>query len=259
MMRMRGLRRGMLEQDRFEKDLVDAMRRLRRRPVAVRAVLRREAIAAAGNRNPRQFLPGERGAIADVVRIIRRQSGVAHLFRDPEPPEDFHGAGGDVVAFRLRRRGAGARLHHRDVDAAPRQIDRERQPDRSCADDQHVGSVISGIDTLAGRFTGHARSFQLGARILDDHGPAIDLGLDVGRKTVRRRSGQRLQRDRRELVARGGIGHQLSDLRRQLVDDRPRQAGGRRPRPARRRVRSRQGRLRPASECRAPRRPASAW
>src|SRR6202035_4210598 len=59
-----GLRGRVLEQDRFEKDLVDAMRRLGRRPVAVRAVLRREAVAAAGDRNPRQLLPGERRAIA---------------------------------------------------------------------------------------------------------------------------------------------------------------------------------------------------
>ena len=129
---------GMLEQDRFEKNLVDAVRRLRRRPVAIRTILHREAVAAAGNRNARQFRTGESGAVADVVRIIRRQSGVAHLFGDAEPPEDFHGAGGDMVAFRLRRLGAGARLHHGDVDAAPGQIDREREPDRSGADDQHI-------------------------------------------------------------------------------------------------------------------------
>ena len=61
----------------------------------------------AGNMDSRQLLPGERSAVADVVRIIRRQSGVADFFGDAEPPEDFHGAGGDVVAFRLRRRGAG--------------------------------------------------------------------------------------------------------------------------------------------------------
>ena len=40
---------------------------------------------------------------------------------------------------------------------------------------------------------GHS-SFQLGARRLDDHGPAIDLGPDIGREIVRRRTRQRLQR-----------------------------------------------------------------
>ena len=38
---------------------------------------------------------------------------------------------------------------------------------------------------------------------------------------------QRLQRKRRQLVARCGIGKQFCDLRRQLVGDRARQAGGR--------------------------------
>jgi hypothetical protein len=128
----------MLEQDRLEEYLVDAMRRLRRRPVAIRTILRGEAIAAAGNRNARQFAAGKRRAIRDVVRIIRRESGVPHLFRDPEPAEDFHGAGGDVVAFRFRRRRPGTRFHDGDVDTSPRQIDREREPDRSCAHDQHV-------------------------------------------------------------------------------------------------------------------------
>ena len=118
------LGRGMLEQDRLEKDLIDPVRRLRRRPVAVGAIFGGEAVAAAGNRNPRQFLTRKGGAIADVVRIIRRQPGVAHLLGQAQPPEDFHGAGGNVIAFWLGRRGAGACLHHRDVDTAPGEIDR---------------------------------------------------------------------------------------------------------------------------------------
>ncbi len=72
------------------------------------------------------------------MRIIRRQSGVAHLLSDAKPPEDFHGAGSDMVAFRFRRRRPRPGLHDRDVDASPRQVDRERQPDRSSADDQHI-------------------------------------------------------------------------------------------------------------------------
>ena len=41
---------GMREQDRLEKDLIDAMRWLRRRPVAVGSMLVREPVTAAGYR-----------------------------------------------------------------------------------------------------------------------------------------------------------------------------------------------------------------
>ena len=137
------------------------------------AVFRGEAVAAAGNPDARQLLARERGAIADVVRIVGRQPGIADLLGDAEPPEDLHGARGDMVAFRLGRRGAGARLHHGHVDAAPGEIDREREPDRSGADDQNIGASL--IPASAPEF------FTM-------VGPAIDLGLDVVGKTVRRRS-----------------------------------------------------------------------
>ena len=67
------------------------------------------------------------------------QAGVADLFGEAKPPKGLHGAGSDVVAFRIGGRCGRARLHHRDVDPAPRQIDRERQPDRPRPDDQHFG------------------------------------------------------------------------------------------------------------------------
>ena len=161
--------------------------------------------------NPRQLLPGKRGAVADVVRIIRRQSGIADLFGDAEPAENLHGAGGDVIAFRLRRRGAAR--------ASPRPSRRCRAtPDRSRASARPVRRRRSGHrdhscrarPRLRGASTGlHPGSFELGAGILDDHGPALDFGLDVSGKTVRRRCRQRLQRKRRQLLPRRGIGHQL--------------------------------------------------
>ena len=144
----------MREQDRLQKDLVDAMRRLRRRPVAVGAVGRRETVAPAGNVNPCQLLAGERGAIADVVRIVGGQSGIADLLGDAEPAEDFHGAGGDVVALRLRRCRAGTCFDHGDVDAAPCKIDGEGQPDRPRAYDQDVNFTV---------FLHAMRLFRLGA------------------------------------------------------------------------------------------------
>ncbi len=138
------LRGGMLEQDRLEKNLVDAVRRLRRRPVAIGAIGRRETVLPGGNMDSRQFLPGERSAVADVVRIICRQSGVTDFRGHAEPPEDFHGAGGNMVALRLRRCGGAAGLHHSHVDAPPREVDREREPDRSGAHDQNIGVIHAG-------------------------------------------------------------------------------------------------------------------
>src|SRR5262249_6520740 len=56
------------------------------------------------------------------------------------------------------------------------------------------------IRTLQPDISGNlVSSFRFRAGILHDHGPAIDLGLDVSGKTVRRRRRQRLQRNRRQL------------------------------------------------------------
>ncbi len=74
-----GRRRGMVEKDRFEKDLVDPMRRLRGRPPCIRATRGGVAVAAAGDRDARQLPPDHRRAIGDVVRIVRRQPGVPEL------------------------------------------------------------------------------------------------------------------------------------------------------------------------------------
>src|SRR5258708_7967454 len=75
-------------------------------------------------------------------------------------------------------------------------------------------SVISGMNrTLVPEVLARTRfsSFQLGARILDDVSPTVDLGPDVSCETVRRRPAPRLQRNRREPVARCRIGNQLAD------------------------------------------------
>src|SRR4051794_27131156 len=70
-------------------------------------------------------------------------------------------------------------------------------------------------------------SLQLGAGILDDVSPAIDLGLHIARKTIRCGSRQRLEGNPAKLVACGWVCDQFSDLRSQLIDDRPRNAGWR--------------------------------
>ena len=102
-------------------------------------------------------------------------------------------------------------------------------------------------------------SFELGAGVLDDDSPALDFGLDVSRKTVRCRWRQRLQRDRRQFVARR---RDRPSACRSAPPTRRRSAAAcppAPPRPARRPVQSREARLRRGSECRARPRPASAW
>src|SRR5436305_9339464 len=48
-----------------------------------------------------------------------------------------------MIALRFRRLRAPARFRQRDLDAAPGEIDRQRQPDRSGADDQDRGGDLS--------------------------------------------------------------------------------------------------------------------
>jgi hypothetical protein len=129
----------MFEQDWLKKNLVDAMRRLRCRPVAIRPFPSREAVTAAGNGNSRQFHAREGRAVTDVVRIVRRQTGVAHLLGHTQTPEDFHGTGRDMIAFRLGRFGRRARLDEHRIYAPPGQIDCQCKSYRPGADDQHIG------------------------------------------------------------------------------------------------------------------------
>ncbi len=81
---------GMREQHGLHVDLVDAMRRLGSRPIGVGSACRGVAVAPAGNQDARQLDAGCRGAIGAVVRIIRRQPGVAQLMRESEPSEYLH-------------------------------------------------------------------------------------------------------------------------------------------------------------------------
>ena len=134
---------GVCEEDRLKKDLVDAVGWLRCRPVAVRSICVGKPIAPAGYAYPCQLLAREGRAIADVVRVVLGQAGVAHLSSQTETPEDLHGSRGDMVALGLRWRGARARFHHGDVDASPSQIDRESEPDWSRAHNQDNGFAAS--------------------------------------------------------------------------------------------------------------------
>ena len=76
------------------------------------------------------------------MRVVGRQAGIAHGCGDAEAAEDLHGAGRDMVALGLRRLRALPRFGDHHVDAAPGEIDREREPDRSGADDQDRSIVL---------------------------------------------------------------------------------------------------------------------
>ena len=136
-----GRRRRALEQDRLEVDLVDAVRRLGGRPVGVGAAARRVAVAPARNGNARELGAGRRRPVGDVVRVVRRQAGVADLAREAELAKHLHRARRDVVALHARQLAAAPRLDDEHVDAALRQVDCQHQPDRPGADDQDLCAV----------------------------------------------------------------------------------------------------------------------
>src|SRR5690348_15608376 len=76
--------------------------------------------------------------------IVGGQTRIADLLRDAQPSKNLHRARGNVIAFRLRRRGARPRLDDGHVDPAPGQVDGQREPDRPCPDNQHVAFSHSG-------------------------------------------------------------------------------------------------------------------
>ena len=170
------------EQHRFEIDLVDPVRRLRRRPPGIRAVLGREALGAARNFDARDFASEKRGAIDHVVGIIRRQSGVAHLLRDAEPAEDFHRTCRDVVRLDAGRLARRAGFQHDDVDAAPGQIHGQGQPDRTCANHHDIGMKPLGHFPVSARncLLGHLDIAGAGNR-----SPAFEIRRDDARKLFR--------------------------------------------------------------------------
>ena len=132
-------RSGVIHQQRLQIDLVDPVRRFRRRPPRVRAARRRVTLGPARDRDARELDPGGRGAERDVVRVIRRQPGIAHRPRHAQAAEDLHRSCGDMIALHAGRLAARAQFRHRHVDATPRQVHRQRDADRPGADDQNLG------------------------------------------------------------------------------------------------------------------------
>src|SRR6185312_4954035 len=134
------LARRMRGQHRLEKNLIDPVRMLRRRPAGVRPFLRRGAFAAAwdnhaGKLNARGGGPGDH-----VVWVVRWKPELAQRLREAEPAEDFHRARGNLIAFHARRFVGEPAFRNGNFDATPGQVERQRQPDRPCTDDQNIST-----------------------------------------------------------------------------------------------------------------------
>ncbi|MCY1363065.1 hypothetical protein D9M69_498090 [compost metagenome] len=143
---------GMREQHRLEKDLVDAVRRLRRGPPGVGAAGGGVALAARGDRNARQLHARHGRAVGHVVGVVGRQARVAQRLRHAQAAEHLHRTRRHVVALHVGWLAAVADLGHQHVDAALRQVDGQRQPHGAGADDQHLGLQLLGHGSLVSRF-----------------------------------------------------------------------------------------------------------
>ena len=131
--------RRLREDQRLQIDLVDPVRRLRRRPPGVRPGEIRPALGARGDRDARDLMPPRHaGAIDAIVGIIRRQAGIANHVREAQPAERLHRARGDMVALHARRLAGLARLDDDRAHAAPREVQRHHQPDRAGAADDNL-------------------------------------------------------------------------------------------------------------------------
>jgi len=108
----------MTEQDRLQIDLIDPVRRLRRRPPCIGAARGAVAGGAAGNLDPAE-LNARRGCpVGAVVGEVRGQAGIAQLRRHAEPAEYLHRARRDVVALDAGRIAGMTDLGNHDINAA---------------------------------------------------------------------------------------------------------------------------------------------
>ena len=94
------------------------MRRLRRRPPAIRSILLCISFSPAGNRDAAKLDSGCCRSKGDVIGIVSRQTSIAHGTDQAEPTKDLHCPGADVVALHAGWLAGGARLGEQYADAA---------------------------------------------------------------------------------------------------------------------------------------------
>jgi hypothetical protein len=102
------------------------MRRFRRWPPSIRTVLARIAIATAWDHDARELNPNGGCAKRDIIGMIRRQSGISYRPGDPKTAKDLHRTGRHVIAFDAWHLARGIALRDHDIDAARREVKRER-------------------------------------------------------------------------------------------------------------------------------------
>jgi hypothetical protein len=119
------------------------MWRFGRWPPTIRPIPHAITIASAWYLNTRELDASGGGAKRYIIRVVMRHPGVAHALRHAEPAEVLHCARRYVIALHARQLVAMALFGHNDIDAAPRQIHRERGADRAAADHQHTCSETS--------------------------------------------------------------------------------------------------------------------
>jgi hypothetical protein len=122
------------EQHGFEIDLIDPMRRFRRRPPGIGAAFRRVAFGATGNRDAPELNSGRCGTKGDIVRKVGGQASHAHAARHAEPTKYLHCARADVVTSYAGWLARSARLGEGYADAASSEVHCQRQPNRPSAD-----------------------------------------------------------------------------------------------------------------------------
>ncbi len=113
---------GLCVQNRFEIDLITAVRRFRGRPAAVWSTGVGIAVTAARNVDPGELIPSRASAKYDIVGIIIRQTRRPDLVDKSQTTKRLHGARCDVVALDAGRRTRGPLFDDHDTYATPREI-----------------------------------------------------------------------------------------------------------------------------------------
>ena len=130
---------GVLLKDRLDVQLVDAMRRLGRRPPHVDTGVVAHAAGSPGDGDPSEVLADHRGPKRNVVWMFVRQPRGPEIRCHAQATEDLHRAARDVVALDGWWLPESPPVEHDDVDARVRQPHREGETDGSAPDHHDVG------------------------------------------------------------------------------------------------------------------------
>jgi hypothetical protein len=137
-------------QHRLDEFLVAAVRQLCGAPRAAQSADELPRVARGRQREARQLVAREAREIRDVRGEVGRQAERAHLVGEAEAAEVLHGARLRGVGRGVAR-GAGVLVDQHHRDAAPAELDREREAARTAADDHYLGLRREHAPILSGR------------------------------------------------------------------------------------------------------------